>query len=231
MVSYAVFLIPWTDTVSLLVSSPNSKHKALIGEPRRSWASIDGNIESACLVYSADEKDILIRVHSIQTSLVSQNIYGQVKDGYIKISGQLAKVSAVAHKRINDDVAPFYKLKVNTHAGDSIAVEGEVYQDSTFENGSYVWDSFEDLYYIPVRQIANKPGRTEGILLEAVEDRNGLFRRFGTFNAGSPAGNTDGLVFERAFESFGPYAEELGLESCQDTLGNEERTLYTITII
>jgi hypothetical protein len=231
MVSYPVFLIPWTDTVSVLVSSPSSKHKALIGERRRSWASIDGNIESACLVHSVDEKDILISIHSVQTSLVSQNIYGQIKDGYIKISGQLAKVTVVPQKRVNDDVAPFYKLKVKLHAGDPVAVEGEVYQDSTFENGSYVWETFEDLYYIAVRQIANKPGRTEGILLEAAGSGNGPFQRFGTFNAGSPAGNTDGPVFERAFKSFGPYAEELGLESCQDTLGSEERKLYMITII
>jgi hypothetical protein len=105
-------------------------------------------------------------------------------------------------------------MKVHLYHRDPIAVEGEVHHDSTFENGSYVWDIFEDLYYIAVRQIANKPGRTEGILLQAAENGNGLFKRFGTFNAGSPAGNKDGPVFEEAFDSFDPFAEELDLDSC-----------------
>jgi hypothetical protein len=191
--------------------------------PTWSWASVNGIIGDACRVYRKNESDILIKIHEAQTELVSKDTHplGQVKGGYIKLSGRLARAAVFSEQSENSDYAWYYLELRTTHFTRMIGCS--VYKDSSFENHSRVLGRWENLYFMPVR--AEKHGcHLSGILLEDT-DKRAMFHRFGMVNLFH---HTESIVVEKAFEDFDLNPEEWAFESCRD---EEERNLYTITIV
>jgi len=127
-----------------------------------------------------DEKDILIKVKDAKVDLVSDDLFGPVKGGYIKVSGKLARAS-VHSKKEPDTLCPEYRLEVYVDYNVSLRRidlrprgYSRVSKDSSLENSELVLGSYEDLYFLPIHCLRSRGEPTiNGIILEAVHGRKG----------------------------------------------------------
>jgi hypothetical protein len=76
--------------------------------PSWSWASVVGNVENACDVRFANDREIILEVLDGQVELMNAaNPFGQVKSGFLRVRGSLAKGTVFIHKfKVRERVSP-----------------------------------------------------------------------------------------------------------------------------
>lgn len=160
------------------LNAPGERLEGVYTAPSWSWASVHGVIDQACVVEVADERDILLEIREAQTQVVSEaNPFGQVKAGYIRARGYLARAG------IHLEHAAYYHVCFrlfieNEEAGEAVLEVYEHGQDPmTREKSS---DTYHGLYYVPIRN-REDPGSLEGLVLREAPSGSGEYVRFGKF--------------------------------------------------
>lgn len=155
--------------------------------PSWSWASVVGNVEIACEVRFADNREIIIEVLDAQVELVSAaNPFGQVKSGFLRVRGSLARVSVFVHRSISS--SDYFRLPGSNRAFNNV-----------------IWDDGEEeivdqeFYILPIRYLPRyeemvRNGvsmgipQVSGIILRQVCPSKGQYVRVGKFeDFGNPS--------------------------------------------
>lgn len=119
----------------------HSRPEAYIA-PSWSWASINGRIENACNIWFPDNREILIEILDVKVEAArTENPFGQVKSGFLRIRGSLAKTGV--HIEESKSNRGSYRLFINgVRVGDALLdFNGEEKEPSTHR----------DMYYLPIR--------------------------------------------------------------------------------
>ncbi len=155
--------LPWELMWSASFLAPLAR-PATYRAPSWSWASVDGDVE-----YSAVDSNISSAVDIIdaQIELLGHDKHGQVKGGWIKISGALLFANSTAEHRAQSNAA-------------------EILDESGHKIGSCHFDVKESVPR-PVSclliRLENRPSpHYRALILEATENVPGEYRRIGTGN-------------------------------------------------
>jgi hypothetical protein len=200
--------------------------------PTWSWASINGPITVHS--YGGGEffgsekprRSSLIETPQIEIDLVSDDPFGQVRGGRLKISGRLTQIII-----FNDGERWRFK-KLQPPQLHEILSSKYLLQDNYYERVASGY-----LYFLPIMTTSHFTAglgnfdRTSGLLLKKVAGIKGTFERFGTFNFGLAEEQVDLVeehLLEEALNDFDLYAGESGLEYTVDALGKNK---YNIIII
>ena len=110
--------------------------------PSWSWASTNGHIENACNIWFADNHEIVLEVLDVRVELVSnKNHFGQVKNGFLRVRGSLAKVGV--HIEESKSNRGSYRLFINgLQVGNALLDVNSQEREPTIHR---------DLYYLPIR--------------------------------------------------------------------------------
>ena len=195
--------------------------------PSWSWASVIGHIGGAGAVYYADERDISIMILETNVDLVSSSPFGQVKGGYIKLKGRLAR-AAVRH-----DATSYYDGKLALYVDCLVGVDIMVRRDIHVSDDQWIYNEYHDnLYCLPISSSSDTSLRIggevsqRGLLLQPTGgDVVGEFSRFGWFDA---YGSAELAWLEEAYHHF-----DLMTENMDSTVydGPKEDHEFIITII
>lgn len=190
--------------------------------PSWSWASVTGRIEDACQIRFADDREIIIEILDAGVELDSRNPFGQVKSGFLRIRGSLAKDPVYLEERRTNRGS--YRFLIDcVRAGEALVAIDTQTEDLAVHR---------DLYYLPIRRRKSRSTaclsgehfaipEISGIILQSTcTDRLYEFARFGRFDI---FGTTNG--FKRACQQFG------GQVNINDSQDSEWGTQQTITLV
>ncbi|EPE27113.1 hypothetical protein GLAREA_03027 [Glarea lozoyensis ATCC 20868] len=195
--------------------------------PTWSWASVDGPIKISS--YSGTplappNYSLLVDTPQIEIDLVSDDQFGQVRGGRLKISSRLAH-SVSVHNR-GKPVS--YKLGSSgiPIPGGTWLLPDVVLADDDMKSKTLV------LMPLMSKSHINLPKKEEfnttfGLLLQRVEDKVGTFERFGIFDL-RKGSDADQVLFEEALVDFDLHANQSGLSYTVDK-NNKKR--YDVVII
>ncbi|KAK8053568.1 hypothetical protein PG996_012869 [Apiospora saccharicola] len=185
----------------LVESRVPAERLALYTAPSWSWASVHNVIIKECWVADAEDREMLLEIQEAKTQLVHEaNPFGQVKAGYIRARGYLARAGVHLQQQ-----------KPHSHISDLVIEDcnvGKTWADSYKREEDAV--AHHGLYYLP---IDNKKRllRIEGLVLREKSIGSGEFVRFGKFT-----------IAEGAIKSFQALCREHSTGSRQD--GTSEDT-------
>jgi hypothetical protein len=136
--------------------------------PSWSWASIHGHIEGACVIWHADDRDIVLDILEVGVELVSNNNpFGQVKSGFLRVRCSLAK--AGVHVEESQSNQGSYELFISGLRAGLASLD--------FENRERERTIHEDFYYLPIRYNSRCEEGVRGGEFMSVPEVSGLILR------------------------------------------------------
>lgn len=144
--------------------------------PSWSWASVHGVIEQACVIDHTD--DFVLKVQEAQTQNVGEaNPFGQVKAGYIRARGYLAK--AGVHVEHASYYLVSYRIFIHDKEVGDAVIENYKREDPSAQPAENTM-RYHGLYYVPIR-IRGSTSYIEGLVLREKSPGSGEFVRCGIF--------------------------------------------------
>ncbi|ESZ96972.1 hypothetical protein SBOR_2654 [Sclerotinia borealis F-4128] len=199
--------------VSAFVLSTASTGPQTFIAPSWSWASL--NSEVSMFPTNSENRDDLCRISESHVDLASGDPYGQVRGGYIKVTGKLARAEyndTCIFVQTSNEVAPVL-LEFNNFLWD--------YTDMTALN------QVDFIYLMPVHETFSNDGprrQVDGLVIYQTGRSDGEFRRSGAFTLLDAFSCRELESGCKAFRNFFEGNKTSGIE--QDGDGN-----FTITII
>ena len=191
--------------------------------PTWSWASVTGKVEQACRIPYADDRDIVVEILDAQVELVSSlSPFGQVKNGFARIKGPLAKGKKA------------WRWKTQPKDFPQILIGEDIWLDVIWDDGEVEKedDGSEDLYCLPIQFMSSDDEpipldsfrsqwpAISGIVLRTQSDVDQTYVRAGKFEF-----REDCNRFQAACRDFGGELKR-GLDT-----GDEWGEMHELTII
>lgn len=158
--------------------------------PSWSWASINGTISYPAIGYFRHFHHELVTVTEAVVDLVTDNVYGQVRGGFLRLQSSCESRKGSLYTQPVDSEG---KSLMTIHA--AIRVVGEPWKRAVYPDilGYRIGEILPDhLLYLPMlsisRQALDVEGKSAGdseifgLCLCPVPDRRGVYKRYGLFN-------------------------------------------------
>jgi hypothetical protein len=174
---------------------------------------------------------LLVETPQIEIDLVSDDPFGQVRGGRLKISGRLAHLDSVP----GPDVRPYRKRPDERGSYKIGSNQTPIPWGAWIMPDVVSYDGVEhnNLYLMPIMATSHfklpneKVNTTSGLILQRVEEKLGTFERFGIFDLRKTS-DADQVLFEEALDDFDLYANKRGLSY---TVGKDNKNRYDVVII
>lgn len=146
--------------------------------PSFSWASVDGNITPGL----PSDNGILLEIEAVHLDYVTSDITGAIKGGYLQLRVRLKQLRILQHfiEGRNQWILAVNGTEISTleDFGCSGEMQPFVRLDEPREEFAESITA-KSLYYIPVRISTDPKGNLYLLLLEALDNPRGTFRRIG----------------------------------------------------
>ena len=146
--------------------------------PSFSWASIDGVITPGL----PSDKGILLEIEGVHLDYVTNDITGAIKGGHLQLRGRLKEVQLLRRlaKGRNQWILLLNGTEISTLEEPGCAGEMQPFVRLDDPREDFAESiAGKSLYCIPARISTNPEGNLYLLLLEALENARGTFRRIG----------------------------------------------------
>jgi hypothetical protein len=206
--------------------SANSRPSEYLA-PSWSWASLNATVETSKTFNSRYSEVLCVQLIEAHVDLKSQNIFGQVTGGFIRVQGSLAIATLVkgGHQGEHGLTILLSDGCGESNVGRSIDCAWDV----EFSTGACDHNSKWHLLLIGKCEELHNGFRSfyaDGLILGASGKQLGTFQRHGFF--GDPRSRCNFKMFEAGSSYFDTTLEAQQMERCANTRGGYD---YTITVL